>query len=123
MRILKIITKNERTTKDLFTFLIHTTIIRQAYNSVSNKALLDSCFAYIHHLEWKYQSNNMNSELLTSWAEDHNLHLVFDAKDQGTFKSAALQREYNPEPRFVSKDKNNLHLATSRKVPPDFAHS
>lgn len=76
-----------------------------------------------HHQEWKYENNDANGEALINWAENHNLHLVFDAKDRGTFKSAAWQREYNPDLCFVSKDNNNLPLATSRKVLPDFPRS
>lgn len=42
-----------------------------------------------HHQDWSYQENDTNGELLTDWASQNELHLVFDAKDEKTFYSRA----------------------------------
>ena len=76
-----------------------------------------------HHTQWKYKINDPNGESLTSWAEINNVHLVFDVKDRGTFKSAAWKQEYNPDLCFVTSNNNLLPLATSRRVLSDFPKS
>lgn len=76
-----------------------------------------------HHELWKYKENDVNGDALIKWAEDEHLYLVFDAKDKGTFQSAAWKREYNPDLCFVSTDSNNTPLATTRKVLSEFPHS
>lgn len=76
-----------------------------------------------HHEQWKYRQNDVNGEELVRWTEDEHLHLIFDAKDKGTFRSAAWNREYNPDLCFVSMDSNNTPLATTRKVLSEFPHS
>jgi hypothetical protein len=37
--------------------------------------------------EWGYFRDNEDGEKLTSWATLYRLHLVYDAKQEGTFKS------------------------------------
>ncbi|KAL4083147.1 hypothetical protein QTP88_028477 [Uroleucon formosanum] len=76
-----------------------------------------------HHVNWKYSSNNINGEMLVSWAETNNAHLVFDSKSKGTFKSGRWNREYNPDLCFVSVTTNNLPMAASRTVMNDFPNS
>lgn len=76
-----------------------------------------------HHEQWRYRKNDANGEALTKWAEDEQLHLVFDAKDRASFKSAAWRQEYNPDLCFVSTDKEGKALATTRRVLRDFPHS
>lgn len=76
-----------------------------------------------HHEHWKYRDNDTNGETLVRWAEDEHLHLVFDAKDKGTFRSAAWNRDYNPDLCFVSTENNGTPLATSRTILSDFPHS
>ncbi|XP_072389305.1 uncharacterized protein [Diabrotica undecimpunctata] len=74
-----------------------------------------------HHELWR--QSDQNGEALLNWSEEVDTYLVFDAKDQGTFRSAAWKREYNPDLCFVSTNENNQPLATSRTVLPDFPHS
>ncbi|KAE9532084.1 hypothetical protein AGLY_010286 [Aphis glycines] len=76
-----------------------------------------------HHVNWKYSSNNINGEMLVSWAETNNAHLVFDSKSKGTFKSGRWNREYNPDLCFVSVTTKNLPMAASRTVMNDFPNS
>lgn len=76
-----------------------------------------------HHENWKYEQNDQNGESLMSWSEETNTHLIFDAKERGTFRSAAWRRDYNPDLCFVTKNKNNQPLAVSREVLSDFPHS
>lgn len=76
-----------------------------------------------HHEIWKYHKTDHNGEVLMDWAEDNNVHLIFDSKDRNTFKSAAWSREYNPDLCFVSSDDNGRPLPTTRKVLNDFPHS
>ncbi|KAI5720173.1 hypothetical protein M8J77_002972 [Diaphorina citri] len=76
-----------------------------------------------HHVIWKYQQNDDNGEDVVRWSEAHNHHLIFDAKDHGTFRSAAWRQEYNPDLSFVSSNENNQPLPTSRSVIPIFPRS
>lgn len=76
-----------------------------------------------HHEMWKYSENDGNGMSLVEWTEEHGIHLLFDAKDRGTFRSAAWKREYNPDLCFVTNDSNGQPLPASRKVMPDFPHS
>jgi hypothetical protein len=75
-----------------------------------------------HHTQWKYRKNNEDGERLVNWAEDHNMHLVFDAKDRGSFRSAAWKRDSNPDLCFVSSE-NNKWVPCTRKILSDFPHS
>lgn len=76
-----------------------------------------------HHQLWKYRRTDANGEKLMNWAEENNLHLVFDAKDRGSFRSAAWEREYNPDLSFVTSNESDSPLPTSRRVLDDFPHS
>jgi hypothetical protein len=75
-----------------------------------------------HHTQWKYATNNEDGERLVNWAEDHNIHLVFDAKERGSFRSAAWKRDYNPDLCFVSTT-DNKPVACNRRILTDFPHS
>jgi hypothetical protein len=76
-----------------------------------------------HNNQWGYADNDENGELLLRWAESHNLHLIFDAKDRKSFHSARWQRDYNPDLCFVTSNNNDEPLRTSRCVLNDFPHS
>lgn len=76
-----------------------------------------------HHKNWRYSENDANGEDLVEWSEEHSTYLVFDAKDRGTFRSAAWKREYNPDLCFVSTDANKIPLQATRIVLDDFPHS
>ncbi|KAL1448470.1 hypothetical protein WDU94_013986, partial [Cyamophila willieti] len=76
-----------------------------------------------HHETWKYDESDQNGEDLVLWAELQNLNLIFDAKDYGTFHSAAWKKDYNPDLCFVSTGPNDQPLATTRLVIPNFPRS
>lgn len=76
-----------------------------------------------HHEFWRYSKMDDCGLKLMDWCEDNNLHLVFDAKDKGTFRSAAWGRDSNPDLCFVSSNINGNPLHTTRKVLGDFPHS
>lgn len=76
-----------------------------------------------HHERWKYTDCDINGTKLNDWAENNDLHLVFDAKDRGTFRSAAWGREYNPDLCFVSCNASGGPLHSTRKVLENFPHS
>lgn len=76
-----------------------------------------------HHELWKYAQNNECGVALSDWAENNNLYLAFDAKDLGTFRSAAWQRDFNTDLCFVSYDNKGHPIPVCRKVLPNFPHS
>lgn len=76
-----------------------------------------------HHELWKYRTSDENGNVLVNWSEEHNIHLVFDAKDRCTFRSAAWKTVHNPDLCFVSSDGNGQPLPVSRRVLDDFPHS
>lgn len=76
-----------------------------------------------HHEQWRYKDCDLNGEKLVQWAENEHVHLVYDAKDRCTLRSAAWRQEYNPDLCFVSSDHSNKPLAISRKVLGEFPHS
>lgn len=76
-----------------------------------------------HHSLWKYASNDINGESLVDWADSNRFHLVFDAKDRGTFFSRRWLHDYNPDLCFVSSDQVNRPLPAFRTVLKDFPHS
>lgn len=76
-----------------------------------------------HHTVWGYSEDDNNGELLCTWAERNQLHLLFDAKERGTFRSARWRRDYNPDLCFVSSNERNEPITASRKVLKSFPHS
>lgn len=76
-----------------------------------------------HHTQWGYQRNNDNGTSLSNWAESANLFLVHDLKQLPTFYSARWRRSYNPDLCFLTKDKNERPLKTTRKVLKAFPRS
>jgi hypothetical protein len=76
-----------------------------------------------HHTSWRYDSNDLNGIRLLQWAEENNLHLVFDAKDKGSFRSARWRRDYNPDLTFVSCESSGIPFPTTRKILSNFPNS
>lgn len=76
-----------------------------------------------HHTEWKYRTTDENGERLANWADSHDLHLIFDAKERNTFRSAAWNTETNPDICFASENALKRPIPMSRKVLDDFPHS
>lgn len=76
-----------------------------------------------HHTSWGYREDNRNGNSLCDWADRNQLHLVYDAKDRGTFRSARWRQEYNPDLCFVSSNDRNQPLPSSRSVLRNFPNS
>uniref|UniRef100_H3ALS0 Endonuclease/exonuclease/phosphatase domain-containing protein n=1 Tax=Latimeria chalumnae TaxID=7897 RepID=H3ALS0_LATCH len=75
-----------------------------------------------HHYMWGYQKADRAGEQLEDWALASNVHLVFDAKQPGTFFSACWQKEYSPDLCFTTSDSKGRPL-NSRKILKNFPHS
>lgn len=75
-----------------------------------------------HHSLWRYQTDDDNGLWLVDWAEASNLHLIYDAKDRGTFHSARWGRDYNPDLCFVSS-LSSRPLPATRVVLKNFPQS
>lgn len=45
-----------------------------------------------HHVNWRYESNDQNGEVVIDWPDFNNLHLTFDYKDQ----QGVQQKESRP---------------------------
>lgn len=76
-----------------------------------------------HHTDWKYRTTDINGEKLSIWAEENHLHLVFDAKDKNTFKSAIHNTETNPDLSFTTRNSQSHPIPTRRKIQESFPHS
>lgn len=76
-----------------------------------------------HHSEWGYGSDDVNGEMLVTWASNNELQLVHNAKDKKTFCSRAHKTESNPDLCFVSADAEGFPLSISRKLLPSFRKS
>lgn len=57
------------------------------------------------------------------WVEEQKLVVIFYAKDKGTFKSTAWNREYNPDLTFATSNEDGQPMHMSRKVISDFPKS
>lgn len=75
-----------------------------------------------HHSLWRYANDDENGESLFQWSENNKLHLLFDAKDRGSFHSARWSRDSNPDLCFVSSI-NDKPLTASRSILSDFPQS
>uniref|UniRef100_H3A334 Endonuclease/exonuclease/phosphatase domain-containing protein n=1 Tax=Latimeria chalumnae TaxID=7897 RepID=H3A334_LATCH len=76
-----------------------------------------------HHHMWGYQKADRAGEQLEDWALASNVHLVFDAKQPGTFFSAHWQKEYSPDLCFMTSDSKGQPLNCSWKILKNFPHS
>lgn len=76
-----------------------------------------------HHNAWGYDTNDDNGITLHDWAEQKDLALIIDLKDEGTFRSARWQRDYNPDLCFVTKNTYGFPLKTNRQVLNEFPRS
>lgn len=75
-----------------------------------------------HHSLWRYAIDDENGESLCQWAENNRLHILFDAKDRGSFHSARWNRDSNPDLCFVSSVDDNP-LPASRSILSKFPQS
>ncbi|XP_047999764.1 uncharacterized protein LOC125236889 [Leguminivora glycinivorella] len=76
-----------------------------------------------HHIAWRYDSNDLNGIHLQQWAEQNSFHLVFDAKEKGSFRSARWKRDYNPDLTFVSCESSGVPFPITRNILCNFPNS
>lgn len=76
-----------------------------------------------HSTEWGYPNENEDGGKLTSWAAVNRLHLVYDAKQGGTFESGRWGTTTSPDLCFVSIDKNDQPIRVSRAILQKFPKS
>jgi len=76
-----------------------------------------------HHVNWGYDANNENGEVLSEWFETENMQLIFSGKHRYTFRSGRWNRGYNPDLCIVSKDNNRVALQAQRSVFNNFPKS
>jgi len=55
-----------------------------------------------HHPDWWYQDIDQNWEFLLDWESRHNLLLLHDSKQCGTFHSARWERDFSPDLCWIS---------------------
>jgi hypothetical protein len=73
--------------------------------------------------EWGYSTNNEEGERLSDWAAINHLKLIYDAKQEGTFKSGRWGTTTSPDLCFVSEDSNGLPLTVNREIKNSFPRS
>src|ERR1700759_4746917 len=56
-----------------------------------------------HHQDWGYDTANNDGDQLQLWAAGENLHLIHNAKQQGTFHSARWLKDSSPSASAVGK--------------------
>lgn len=76
-----------------------------------------------HSTEWGYLSENEDGATLSRWAALQRLHLVYDAKQGGTFESGRWGTTTSPDLCFVTRDKDDQPLRVSRQILPKFPKS
>ena len=75
-----------------------------------------------HHQEWGYRNSDGAGEAVSEWANQTNLHLIYNPRERGTFLSARWRREYTPDLVFVTKNSNHEPLPVKREVLQNFPH-
>jgi len=76
-----------------------------------------------HHTDWGYADNSKAGDVISTWAHDTDLHLLFDPKEPGTFRSARWKRDYLLDLCFVTINNNLYPLNADRKDLDNFFHS
>jgi len=69
-----------------------------------------------HSTNWGYATENEDGEQLCRWATLHRLHLLYDAKQGGTFISGRWGTETTPDLCFVTTDCHDQPLRASRTI-------
>jgi len=62
-----------------------------------------TCDLNSHSLEWGYSSEDENGEKLVNWSLVGHKHLVYDAKQGGTFESGRWGTITSPDLCFVTR--------------------
>lgn len=60
-----------------------------------------------HSTEWGYTMEDKGAERLVKWSHLNHTHLLYDAKQGGTFKSGRWGTSTNPDLCFVISDKSS----------------
>jgi hypothetical protein len=76
-----------------------------------------------HSLEWGYSSADKNGEKLVNWSLVGHKHLVYDAKQGGTFEAGRWGTITSPDLCFVTKYDFDLPLKVNHKVLSKFPKS
>lgn len=73
---------------------------------------------------WGYSKNDENGTIIEDGIEHTNMELIFNAKDNGTIKSARWKQDYNPD-LCIFLEENNAAIKTTpyRTVLCDFPNS
>lgn len=72
-----------------------------------------------HSHMWGYENDDINGTIINNWIEINNLHLLYNAKDLGTFRSGRWQKDYCPDLCIMSDSINRAQ----RRVLKSFPHS
>uniref|UniRef100_H3AEF4 Endonuclease/exonuclease/phosphatase domain-containing protein n=1 Tax=Latimeria chalumnae TaxID=7897 RepID=H3AEF4_LATCH len=75
-----------------------------------------------HHTTWGYRESDQNGVDLFDWALLHDLHLIRDPKQRGTFHSARWKQDYSPDLTWITSTGNHPLQAIS-SVLKNFPHS
>uniref|UniRef100_H3AFP2 Endonuclease/exonuclease/phosphatase domain-containing protein n=1 Tax=Latimeria chalumnae TaxID=7897 RepID=H3AFP2_LATCH len=75
-----------------------------------------------HHTTWGYRESDQNGVDLLDWASLHDLHLIHDPKQRGTFHSARWKQDYSPDLTWTTSTGNHPLQAIS-SVLKNFPHS
>lgn len=72
-----------------------------------------------HNVEWGYDQNDDNGNKLQEWIVLHNMKLVYNAKEKGTFRSARWSKDLSMASRYSLSD----NTMVTRRVFGNFPHS
>uniref|UniRef100_H2ZRZ0 Endonuclease/exonuclease/phosphatase domain-containing protein n=1 Tax=Latimeria chalumnae TaxID=7897 RepID=H2ZRZ0_LATCH len=75
-----------------------------------------------HLTTWGYRESDQNGVDLLDWASLHDLHLIHDPKQWGTFHSARWKQDYSPDLTWITSIGNHPLQAIS-SVLKNFPHS
>ncbi|CAM4669734.1 unnamed protein product [Caretta caretta] len=76
-----------------------------------------------HHKDWGCCSNDTAGEQITKWASLEDLHLLYDLKQSGSFRSVRWTTDHNPDLCFVTHNSPGVPLSTTRTILSYFLHS
>ena len=95
---------------------------RPQINISNNKPCLVVWDFNSHNTVWGYERTNPDGEAVEEWALNNHLSILYDAKDDTTFRSARWRRGYNPDLAFVSAKYHQLFTRTIMDPIPKSQH-
>ncbi|XP_049776141.1 uncharacterized protein LOC126163747 [Schistocerca cancellata] len=75
------------------------------------------------HTRWGYPRSTAEGTGLSDWADNRDLHLLFDPKDTATFKSKAWGTTSTPDLTFVTRGATGTPMRAIRRVLEAFPRS